>query len=491
MVYDTGNTWKHVNNFERYLDKGGNANQNVKYQLDEDFTDEDLGKVISHWQSNQLPRLEMLHDYYYSHNGGILRRESRTRGSDYRKSSPFARQISDFLTSYSVSNAVAPIFKENDAHEQFDKFNRINDIDSLNYDIWLDTSVFGRGYELVYRNRDKETHSVRIDPREAFVIYNLDIEPTPIAFVRVVSNPLHDDGKRDITVYKTDGTYSYHAVPANGNLGRYTDFVPNAFDDVPVIEYMNNNERVGDFEPVIGLIDLYDFANNDTANWLSDLPDSTLVLSGDIDSMLGTGNEYDEDGFEDTEIGKHKVLKELKDSNLLTLRTGIGANGQEIPTKAEYLHPEYDVNGQESYKKRLEDDIFRGSYVPNLAQLSVGGSISGIAMKYKLLGTIEISERKRRFFEKGLRQRYNIVAEVDTAIKPLLPELVFRFTDNLPTDNATIAKQLHDAGLKLPQEYLAGLLPDVDDVDAFMDSVQREENAITDQYQQGLGFNQE
>ncbi len=40
---------------------------------------------------------------------------------------------------------------------------------------------------------------------------------------------------------------------------------------MPIIEYLNDQFKQGDFENVISLIDLYDQAQSDTANYMTDL----------------------------------------------------------------------------------------------------------------------------------------------------------------------------------------------------------------------------
>ena len=41
---------------------------------------------------------------------------------------------------------------------------------------------------------------------------------------------------------------------------------PHAFGDVPLIQYKNNPEFLGDFEPVISLIDAYNLLQSDRVN---------------------------------------------------------------------------------------------------------------------------------------------------------------------------------------------------------------------------------
>ena len=49
------------------------------------------------------------------------------------------------------------------------------------------------------------------------------------------------------------------------------------------ITEFSNNERRGDFEKVIPLIDLYDNAQSDTANYMSDLNDAMLLVIGNME----------------------------------------------------------------------------------------------------------------------------------------------------------------------------------------------------------------
>ncbi|MEL1199037.1 phage portal protein, partial [Staphylococcus epidermidis] len=49
---------------------------------------------------------------------------------------------------------------------------------------------------------------------------------------------------------------------------------------VTITVFRNNEKRRGDFEKVIPLIDLYDEAQSDTANYMSDLNDAMLLIKG-------------------------------------------------------------------------------------------------------------------------------------------------------------------------------------------------------------------
>lgn len=482
-----------TNKFERDLGKNGTNTNNVIYQLDNEFTKDDLSKVLQDWTMNQLPRLRALKNYYMTENVGINTRANRTGGwVDYRKSAPFARQISDFITAFSVGNPVAvsvPNGSESN-HIGLDEFNRLNDIDGHNYDVWLDTSIYGRGYELMYHNEQSETRIVRIDPQEGIAIYNTDIQPKMIAFVRVITNALTESAVVDLVVYKANTIETYTDVSIGMDIKSEPETTEtNPFNRVPAVEYFNNPNRTGDFEAVIDMIDLYDYANNDTANFLTDLPNATLVLSGALNSSFGTELDFDTDeGGEQADVTAKQardMRRKIGSSAVMTLNNGTDDMGNNVETKAQYLHPDYDVSGNEAYKTRLENEIFRGAYVPNLTQLTLGGNIaSGVAMQYKLIGTIQVAMRKRRLFEKGLHQRYETVSGIEggTGWGFDTNDLKFTFTDNLPQDEVAILTQLHGMGLEVPQEHLVTLIPSVTDPSIFLKQMQEEKDNRDNEY---------
>ena len=77
----------------------------------------------------------------------------------------------------------------------------------------------------------------------------------------------------------------------------------------------------------------------------------------------------------------------MKKANLLLLANGrMSPDGSKSQTDAKYIYKQYDVSGTEAYKERLQDDIHKISFVPDLTDESFSGNRSGEAMKYKLFG---------------------------------------------------------------------------------------------------------
>ncbi|KRK73178.1 phage portal protein [Lacticaseibacillus nasuensis] len=451
--------------------------ENMIYQEDlSQLTPDRVMKFIVHHSQYQRPRLATLDGYYEGHNEGILKPNSRrveTGKSDHRAVHSFGKYIADFQTAYSVGNPINVKLDKDDA--RFDQITRVNDMDALNYDLFLDMTRYGRAFEYIYHGEDGLEHCVRLDPLDTFVIYSLDVDPKPIMAVRYHSVELVDkDEHINIRIvpetWTADEYCKYKPTDANGTMDLYFKQRLTTF---PVVEYDNNRFRTGDFEHVISLIDLYDSAQSDTANYMTDLNDALLVISGDIDALfngstlLSGVDPNDPDAMKKLAQDKLEIAKEQKDANMLLLKSGITGTGQQTSVDAKYINKEYDVSGTEAYKKRIAEDIHKFSHTPDLTDSNFASNVSGVAMKYKLLGTVELAAIKRRMFEKSLYQRYTIIAALEHAAhtpwKTDPDTLKFTFRDNLPSDDLSQIKDLEAAGATLPQKYLYQFLPGITD----------------------------
>ena len=431
--------------------------------------------IIKDFINNQVPRLETLENYYEGQNETIVNtsRRQNTNKADNRAAHPFAEYIADFQTAYSVGKPIKLTF-DSDKSDVLDPIvqgiDKLNNADVLNYKLFLDATKYGRAVEQVFYGEDEDYHFVRLDPKTAFIIYSTDLVPKPLASVRINS----------VTTYGQQAeTTNYFEIYTDTQLitatsGQQMDSLENIkvatnpVGKIPVFEYWNNDDRMGDYEKVIPLIDLYDAAESDTANYMQDFNDATLVLEGDLEAL-----DLDTD-----------VMQTMLDMNVLSLQTGKDVDGKQTSASASYLTKSMDTIGAEAYKKRLATDIHKFSKTPQYTDSDFANNVSGVAMQYKLLGTVEMAEIKRRNFEHGLRERYRILSYLmlgqdgkGGAGMPLslqqdlgvtIPDgfnpnkLKFKFTDNLPQDTeATVNTTVQLSGIisrETQIENLSGVL---------------------------------
>jgi SPP1 family phage portal protein len=149
---------------------------------------------------------------------------------------------------------------------------------------------------------------------------------------------------------------------------------PHYFGMVPIAIYKNNEEETGDFENVISLIDAYDKLESDSLNDFEYFVDAYLALYG------FTAEEED--------------IRDMKERRVLLMDEG---------TSAEWLTKDTSDSHIENIKNRIDADIHKFAKCPNMADQEFASNASGVAIKYKLLGTENKISIKERKFKRGLQ----------------------------------------------------------------------------------------
>ena len=457
------------------------ANEVYQYTSIEELVEnpEHLINMIDDHRKYQVPRLELLNDYFLGYNTSIEGRDNRkNEKADHRASHNYARYIAQFIQGYMSGvpikldtgekpDTTEEMVKESETVTTVDGVQKIetfevengtpllddlvelndeNEADALNSELILDLSKYGRAYEMVYRDTDDIDRFVILDVMRTFTIHDVDVTGTQIGAVYYTDDPVND-GDVLITLFSESHRYDIRLSGSSLNM----DANPIFYDEVPIIEYSNNRFRQGDYENVITLIDLYDSAQSDTANYMTDLNDAILAFSG---NMEGSGLDS-------------QTIKELLDMNILFLGAGTNPDGSSSPITAQYLYKQYDVAGTEAYKKRLEEDIHKFSNTPNLNDQNFSGQTTGVAMKYKLFGLEQSRAIKERLFKRGLTKRYRLVNTLRSYLREesydYIGDLEFKFTANLPESEEVELQAFYAAGGRLSNETLLSTLSFVND----------------------------
>src|SRR5690625_5175115 len=213
----------------------------------------------------------------------------------------------------------------------------------------------------------------------------------PIAGVRYVQD-VTDEDKYIVYYYKDKEVVVYSAESSFEQLAEI-DRTNHVFGGVPLIEYENNKYRYGDFEKELHLIDLYDSAQSDTANYMTDLNDAMLKITGNVQMSMDDAKKY-------------------REANIMLLEPSKDAEGKEGKVDADYIYKQYDVDGTEAYKNRVRDDILMFTNTPNLLDEKFSGNSSGVAMLFKTFGLEQDRVSKERSFKRSLRNRYRLINNV-------------------------------------------------------------------------------
>lgn len=234
-------------------------------------------------------------------------------------------------------------------------------------------SIAGTAFEIVYLDEESNIRFNEVSPENMVMVYDDKITPEPLFAVRgwQVKNTQH------LEVYTKEEIIKYEG-------GKEVDRYPHNIGDVPVIEYPNNDDRQGDFEKVVTLIDAYDKAQSNIANDFEYFSDAYLVLK----NLSSTQPE----DIENMKLSRTMLIDDAGD--------------------AKWLLKDVQDSAHENFKRRLAEDIHRFSQTPNLTDEAFAGTVSGVALRYKLLGLEWNASVKERKFKRALQRRIELICNV-------------------------------------------------------------------------------
>lgn len=310
-----------------------------------------------------------------------------------------------------------------------DNADKINEIfteieeDSHNNELALDISIFGRGHELIYMSDDDVplVQLASLSPLNTFLVVDSTVMQKPLFAVHYYANYDLSNTIKDYTieVYLEDRKETYIVKDLkNESQDEDPEVDEHFFKGIPVIEYKNNKNSIGDFEGVISLIDAYNKLQSDRVNDKEQLVDAFLVIVGQ--SLGDNGEEVNE------------TVKTLREQKIIEL---------DQDGDAKWLVKELNEEQVEVLKNSLKEDIHEFSRVPCLTDKEFVGNSSGVAMKYKLLGFEQLGATKERYFKKGLRQRLKLIANVENIrAKNINTAIDINMKRSLPVDDELLAR---------------------------------------------------
>lgn len=475
---------------------GPQANIQFKMSADDFAAMVDMGSnefiqkvsdFIDTFQTEQLARLKELKRYYLADNNIKYRETNRDRDrADNRIASDWAKYITVFMQGYMLGN---PVEYEGDDNvvEKIDEFAKQNTVDYHDGLLETDLSIYGRAYELVYSNADAQERVTKLEPEQTFVVYDDTIAQNSLFGVRFYQIKFSATNIESyVEVYTADTIYYYRSKSSVFSDVQKTNEQPHQFGAVPINEYKNNEERLGDYESVLDSIDAYDLSQSELANFQQDMNDAYLVLIGN--PVTGTTEpEYVLDANGDpilddngrpipSENSSADVFSDMRKARMLIMDNNNDPDGPN--PNAFYLTKSYDTVGVEAYKTRLVDDILRFTFTPDTNDQNFAGTQSGEAMKYKLMGNDNLRKTKERLMTRGIMRRLRLLVNVwgikssvsstnpQDGLYNAINDIHVKFTPNMPTSDEERIVELKALYGVVSDETLFTLLSTFTGVDA-------------------------
>lgn len=366
---------------------------------------------------------------------------------DNRLTVNFTKYIVDTFTGYFNGIPVKKSHSDKEILSKLQEFDNLNDMENEESELAKMACIYGRAFELLYQNEETQTNVIYNTPENMFMVYDDTIKQEPLFAVRYGYD---DDYKLYGEVYTKETTYAL-----NGTMGFYnmTEQTPNPFDDLPVVEFYFNEERMSIFESVISLVNAFNKAISEKANDVDYFSDQYLAF-------LGAAVEEED-------------LKNIR-SNRVINYYGEGSEAKNVDVK--FLEKPDSDSQTENLLDRLTKLIFQTTMVANISDESFGSS-SGVSLAYKLQAMSNLALSFQRKFQSSLNSRYKLFCELSTNVsnRDTWKDIEYTFTRNEPKD---IKEQAETANILMgitSQETALSVISVIPDVQAEMEKIKKEE----------------
>jgi SPP1 family phage portal protein len=382
---------------------------------------------------------------------------------DNRLTANFTKYIVDTFTGYFNGIPVKKLHSDKEILTKLQEFDNLNDMEDEESELSKMACIYGRAFELLYQDEEAQTNVIYNNPENMFMVYDDTIKQEPLFAVRYGYD---DDYKLYGEVYTKETTYAL-----NGTMGFYnmTEQAPNPFDDLPVVEFYFNEERMSIFESVISLVNAFNKAISEKANDVDYFSDQYLAFMG---------AEIDEED-----------AKNIRDNRLINYydKNQNNQSGSASKVDVKFLEKPDSDSQTENLLDRLTKLIFQTTMVANISDESFGSS-SGVSLAYKLQAMSNLALSFQRKFQSSLNSRYKLYCELSTNVsnKDVWKDIEYTFTRNEPKD---IKEQAETASILkgiTSEETALSVISVIPDVQAEMEKIKKEEasTAIFDQDKQ-------
>ena len=237
-----------------------------------------------------------LYDYYKGDQPALYREKAIRPDINNKIVVNRAAEIVAFKTGYLLGEPIQYVRRDGN-RTQSDDVRRLNDFmiseSKETKDICLANWMYiaGTGYRMVMAKENEPADKLEspfefwtIDPRECFVGYSREVGNKPV-FACIQSTPVDTVNKdNEYTVYTTDRVFKI----SNGDVISDT---PNNWGFIPIIEYPENDSRLGAFEIVLPILDGISEVLSSSVDDIQQTVQALLVLVGvDIEQKDADGN---------------------------------------------------------------------------------------------------------------------------------------------------------------------------------------------------------
>lgn len=407
----------------------------------------------------RMQRYNYLENLYKGFHDVYRQPEKPNWKPDNRLAVNFPRYITETFMGYAYGIPIKKTHPDETINDAIREFEDANEITDHEYELFKKACIYGHAWEYFYQDEDAKTQMTVFSPKELFVVYDDTLKNHALFAVRYGYHSLDSD--RPGEKYGEILTPSL-IEPFEGSQKK--DSYENPYGYIPCVEYRMNDERIGIFEEITGLVEAYNHTIGEKANDVDAFAEAYLAV---------LGAELDE-----------KDIYRIRDDRVINLYGTDDAKDILV----QFLQKPAADGTQENLLDRLETLIYQTSMVANISDESYGNATSGVALAYKLQAMSNLALGFDRKIEKSLRKRYKIFCSLKTNVpdENAWREIEIRTSRNLPKnvlEEAQTAAQLEGLVSKETQLSVLSIIPNVsEEIDKLKEEQEEEkEDAVMKQ----------
>lgn len=282
-----------------------------------------------------------------------------------------------------------------------------NDFQDVNAELDKLSAIYGHAFLILWIDEDGKTRLAAESPENIILVNDNSLAADPIGAIRYFEykDTVTNNTILEMTVFNKDKIQYY-----TGSLGSLTlvKEEPNYFGDIPVVEFIESQERKSCYEDAISIVDAIESILSSSINEIEYFDNAYLHLK----NLAGT---------EDTDI------QDMKNNRVLLT----DADGE-----VEFITKSVNDTYIQNILNRLTNDYHKLTKTPALTDESFSGNASGVALKFKLFGLEKDMSKKeskwRRSIQRMLELIHNRMAMLGQAYD--YKEVRITFTRALPTN---------------------------------------------------------
>lgn len=385
----------------------------------------------------RFPRYIYLENLYKGFHDVYKQPEKPDWKPDNRLAVNFPRYITDTFLGFGYGVPIKKSHPDDATAQAINDFERENEITDHEYELARKCCIYGHAFEYLYQDEEAKTKMTICTPMELFVVYDDTVKNRALFAVRYGYHSTETDqpGQRYGEILTRE-----EIIPFEGSTAG--EPMENPYGRLPCVEWMLNEDRMGLYEGVSGLVEAYNHTLGEKANDVDAFAEAYLAV---------LGAELDEDG-----------IYKIRDNRVINLYGTDDAKDILV----QFLQKPTADGTQENLLNRLETLIYQTSMVANISDESFGSAASGVALAYKLQAMSNLALTFDRKIEKSLRKRYKLFCSLSTNVpnRDAWRDVDIRTTRNLPknvAEEAQTAAQLEGIVSKETQLSVLSIVPDV------------------------------